>query len=141
MILLSESIQAEFVVYLRLSFSLIAMLNLEHLRSFDQIKFLADARRLAILQILMVSPATLTQLARRLAQSPAWVRHHIKALESARLVELAEVRTRGTVTEKFYRAAAGAFLLQQLILPKSKKPAVIFSGSHDLAVEAAAVTL
>jgi putative molybdopterin biosynthesis protein len=56
-------------------------------------------------------------------------------------VELAEVRTRGTVTEKFYRAAAGAFLLQQLILPKSKKPTVIFSGSHDLALEAAAETL
>jgi putative molybdopterin biosynthesis protein len=117
------------------------MQNLEHLRSLDQIKFLADARRLAILQILMSSPATLTQLARRLGQSPAWVRHHIKTLESAHLVELAEVRTRGTVTEKFYRAAAGAFLLQQLILPKSKKPTVIFSGSHDLALEAAAETL
>ena len=117
------------------------MQNLEHLRSFYQIKFLADARRLAILQILMASPATLTQLARKLGQSPARVRHHIKALESARLVELAEVRTRGTVTEKFYRAAAGAFLVQQLILPKSKKPTVIFSGSHDLALEAAAETL
>jgi putative molybdopterin biosynthesis protein len=117
------------------------MQNLEHLRSLDQIKFLADARRLAILQILMATPATLTQLASRLGQSPAWIRHHIKALESAHLVELAEVRTRGTVTEKFYRAAAGAFLLQQLILPKSNKPTVIFSGSHDLALEAAAGSL
>ena len=117
------------------------MHNLEHLRSLDQIKFLADARRLAILQILMASPATLTHLARRLGQSPARVRHHIKALQSAGLVELAEVRTRGTVTEKFYRAAAGAFLLQQLILPKSKRPTVIFSGSHDLALEAAAESL
>ena len=37
--------------------------------------------------------------------------------------------------EKFYRAKGGAFLLQEIILPKSKKPAVIFSGSHDLALE------
>jgi hypothetical protein len=39
------------------------------------------------------------------------------------------------VTEKFYRAKADALLLQEIILPKTKKPAVIFSGSHDLALE------
>ena len=117
------------------------MQNVRPLQSFDQLKLLADTRRMAILQILMASPATLTQLAGRMRQSPAWVRHHIKALESASLVELAEVRTRGTATEKFYRAAAGAFILQQLILPKGKKPTVIFSGSHDLALEAAAASL
>ena len=117
------------------------MPRVETIQTFDQIKLLADERRLEILQLLMTAPATLTQLARRLGQSPAWIRHHIKALESASLVELAEVRTTGTVTEKFYRARAGAFLLQELVLPKSKKPAVIFSGSHDLALEAAALSL
>jgi putative molybdopterin biosynthesis protein len=76
-----------------------------------------------------------------MSQSPAWIRHHIKMLESANLVELAEVRITGTVTEKFYRARAGALLLQELVLPKSDKPAVIFSGSHDLALEAAASSL
>ena len=39
----------------------------------------------------MAAPASLTQLARTLGQSPAWVRHHILALESANLIELAEV--------------------------------------------------
>jgi putative molybdopterin biosynthesis protein len=117
------------------------MQKVEPIHTFDQIKLLADSRRMEILQLLMASPATLTQLAGRLRQSPAWIRHHIKALESANLVELAEVRTTGTVTEKFYRARAGAFLLQELVLPKSKKPAVIFSGSHDLALEAAASLL
>jgi len=56
----------------------------------------------------------------------AWIRRHIKALESANLIELVEGRTTGTVTEKFYRARAGAQLLQELILPKSKKPLIIF---------------
>ena len=117
------------------------MQNVEPIQTFEQIKLLADSRRLAILRLLMASPATLTQIAGKLRQSPAWVRHHIKSLESANLVKLAEVRTTGTVTEKFYCARAGAFLLQELVLPKSKKPVVIFSGSHDLALEAAASSL
>lgn len=117
------------------------MQKVEPIQTFEQIKLLADSRRMEILRLLMASPATLTQLAGRLRQSPAWVRHHIKALESANLVKLAEVRTTGTVTEKFYCARAGAFLLQELVLPKSKKPVVIFSGSHDLALEAASSSL
>jgi putative molybdopterin biosynthesis protein len=48
---------------------------------------------------------------------------------------VSEIRKTGKVTEKFYRAKADALLLQELILPKTKKPAVIFSGSHDLALE------
>ena len=51
------------------------------------------------------------------------------------LIEVSEIRKTGKVTEKFYRAKGGAFLLQEIVLPKSKKPAVIFSGSHDLALE------
>ena len=117
------------------------MQKVKNLQSFNQIKLLADSRRMAILRLLMASPATLTHLARMMGQSPAWIRHHIKALESANLVELAEVRTRGTVTEKFYRARAGAFLLQELILPKDKKPVIIFSGSHDLALEVTVAAL
>lgn len=88
-----------------------------------------------ILRLLMDTPATLTHLARSLGQSPAWIRHHILALESANLIEIGEVRKTGKVTEKYYRAKASAILLQELILPKGKKPTVIFSGSHDLALE------
>jgi putative molybdopterin biosynthesis protein len=76
-----------------------------------------------------------------LKQSPAWVRHHILALESADLIEVSETRRTGKVTEKFYRAKADALLLQEIILPKTSKPAVIFSGSHDLAIEGIAESL
>ncbi len=114
------------------------MNQIETLRAFDQIKLLADSRRMTILRLLMAQPATLTHLARIMKQSPAWVRHHIKTLESAKLVEIVEIRKTGTVTEKYYRAKSSAFLLQELILPKSRKPALIFSGSHDLALESAA---
>ncbi|MGB8981422.1 MAG: substrate-binding domain-containing protein [Anaerolineales bacterium] len=111
------------------------MHKVQPLQSFDAIKVLADARRLDILRLLMAAPATLTQLARTLKRSPAWIRHHILALESADLVEAGEVRKTGKVTEKFYRAKADALLLQEIILPRTARPAVIFSGSHDLALE------
>jgi len=114
------------------------MRNVEPIQTFDQIKLLADSRRLVILQLLMATPATLSQLARKLGQSPAWIRHHIKLLESANLVEIAEIRRTGTVAEKYYRARAGALFLQELILPASKVSPVIFSGSHDLAMEVVA---
>jgi molybdate-binding protein len=111
------------------------MQRVKSVHTFDQIKLLADSRRMEILRLLMGSPATLTQLAQILKQSPAWVRHHILALESGNLIEISETRRTGKVTEKFYRAKGGALLLQEIVLPKSKKPAVIFSGSHDLALE------
>ncbi len=106
--------------------------------SFEQTKLLADSRRLQILEWLMDSPATLTQLGARLGQSPARVRHHLQRLLDARLVEQAEIRVRGTVTEKYYRATAGAFIIQKMILPQGKRPALLFAGSHDLMLEDAA---
>jgi len=111
------------------------MKKVETIHSFEMIKLLADARRMDILRLLMSSPATLTNLARTMKQSPAWIRHHILALEAADLVEVSEIRKTGKVTENFYRAKADVLLLQEIILPKTKKPAVIFSGSHDLALE------
>jgi molybdate-binding protein len=117
------------------------MAGIELLRSPNKIKLLADSRRLEILRLLMVQPATLTQLAHTLKHSPAWVRHHIKTLESSDLIEMVETRTTGRVTEKYYRTKAGAFLLQEMILPRTRIPTIVFSGSHDLAVEAMAKRL
>ena len=117
------------------------MKKVETIRSFGNIKLLADSRRMDILRLLMASPATLTHLARTMKQSPAWIRHHILALESAKLVEVDEIRRSGKVTEKYYRAKADALLLQEIILPKTKKPVVMFSGSHDLALEGIAQQL
>lgn len=115
--------------------------RVEFLHSFEHIKLLADPRRMEILRILMASPATLTQLARTMNQSPAWIRHHIVTLESAKLIEVSEIRKTGKVTEKFYRANADALFLHEIILPKTKYPAVIFSGSHDIALEQVAENL
>ncbi|MEJ5203178.1 MAG: substrate-binding domain-containing protein, partial [Anaerolineales bacterium] len=119
-------------------FLIVTMQRLKVIETFSQIKLLADARRSEIMRLLMASPATLTQLAFRLEQSPAWVRHHLKALESVGLVNLSEIRKHGKITERYYRASAGAFLLQQLLLPESPKTILVFCGSDDLALEIAA---
>jgi len=111
------------------------------LRTFEQIKCLADARRLAILRLLMAAPATLTQLGAALGGSAAWVQHHLHALESAGLVERAGTRTSGRVTEKYFQARAGAYLLQELVLPAGDRPVLLISGSHDLALEQLAADL
>jgi len=110
--------------------------TVETLRAFEQIKLLSDPRRLAILRLLMAGPATLTHLGQALGEHPAWVRHHVKRLEDAGLVEVNEIKVTGGVTEKFYRSRAGAFLIQEMVLPQdTNRPTVIFSGSHDLAIE------
>jgi putative molybdopterin biosynthesis protein len=114
------------------------MKRVEPVHSFGSIKLLADPRRMGILRLIMASPATLTQLARAMRKSPAWIRHHILALETAHFIEVSEIRRTGRVTEKFYQAKADAFLLQEIVLPRTKKPAVIFAGSDDLAIEAIA---
>lgn len=124
-------------LYLQLSFSLIVtrMDKIEPLHAFEQLKQLADARRMRIMRLLMAEPATLSQLGTAMEESPAWVRHHVKILESAGLIEICEVRITAGITEKYYKAKASALLLQELILPQSKKPVIIFSGSHDTAIE------
>lgn len=111
------------------------MKTIAPLTSFDQIKLLADSRRMEILRLLMAGAATLSQLGRALGRHPAWVQHHVKAMEAGGLVEVAEVRVTAGVTEKFYRARAGGFLLQEMVLPLGGKPTLVFSGSHDLALE------
>ena len=108
------------------------------IHALDKIRLLADPRRLAVLRLLMQGPATLTQLAAQMGQSPAWVRHHVKSLESAGLVSLESVRTTGRITEKYYTAVASGLLLEDLILPAVHPPIKVFSGSHDLALQDAA---
>lgn len=120
---------------IQLSFYLIEMDIPLHTLTIEQLKLLADPRRMQILRQLMAGPDTLTGLAQTIGQSPAWVQHHVKTLESAGLVELDEVRQTGKIREKFYRAQARVILLQEIVLPESRHPTIVFFGSHDLALE------
>jgi DNA-binding transcriptional ArsR family regulator len=83
------------------------MLPIQPLQRFELLKLLADPRRLSILRQLMAGPASLTMLGNSLGKHPAWIRHHLKQLETAGLVELVETRVQSGVVEKFYRAQIG----------------------------------
>jgi len=116
--------------------NLTALSTIQPLHSYELIKLLSDARRRAILKRLLAAPASLTQLGEALGEHPAWVRHHLKILENAGLVEMVEQRVSSGVVEKFYRACAGGYWLQEVILPdQATHPVVVLSGSHDLGLE------
>lgn len=113
--------------------------NIRRIQDFKHLKILADARRLAILRLLMVEPATLSQLGQILNEHPAKVRHHLKLLETAGLIELVGTRVVRGFVEKYYRARGRAFLLQELILPAdANQNTLVIVGSHDLVLEALA---
>ncbi len=118
------------------------MSPLKNLSRYDQIKIVADARRLALLRRLMAGPASLTDLGRHFDETPAHVRHHLKALEEAGLVELDSTRPVRGFTEKRYRATAEAYLIRLAILPEVPpgRRAIVVS-SNDPAVRILAQSL
>lgn len=102
----------------------------------DQLAALSDEHRLAVLRRLMCGPSTLSRLGREFDKHPAWVRHHLKRLESVGLVEPAGERTTRNYTEKFYRASAGAFAIHMVLAPAtgSRSPIMVL-GSDDFALQ------
>jgi putative molybdopterin biosynthesis protein len=112
------------------------MKHYQALDSFTDIKVLSDPRRMAVVRLLMRAPATLSQLGEQLGMSAARVRHHLKLLEAAGLVELDHTLPAGGFTEKYYRASAQAYFIQRVILPHPAQDGTIFIiGSHDPALE------
>ncbi len=113
-----------------------------HVDQLDQIKALSDEHRMAILRLLMTGPATLSQLGARLDRHPAWIRHHLKALEQAGLVELTEVRKTGGYIEKYYSPTARAFAVDLMVFPEpTERGLIIILGSDDLALDLLAAEL
>lgn len=102
----------------------------------DALKAVAEPSRMEILRLLIAAPHTLTMLGDVLDKHPAWVRHHVKALESAGLVRLVETKTTRNYTEKYYGATAAAFQVSMLVRPDERYgSSVVALVSHDMAVE------
>jgi molybdate-binding protein len=109
--------------------------EITHVDRLDQIRALGDPNRLAIVRLVLAGPATLSQLGVALGHHPAWVRHHVKTLEQAGLVELAETRKVGNYTEKYYRATARALTVGMMVLPQpTERGLIVIVGSDDLAL-------
>jgi putative molybdopterin biosynthesis protein len=111
---------------------------IQRIQKFEQFKILGDPRRMVILQRLMSRPETLSSLGRALGVHPAQVRHHLKLLEKAGLVELVSTQVVRGFVEKYYRAKASAFVYDGIILPVTPGAGgdiIVAVGSHDLALE------
>ena len=100
-------------------------------------KLLGNPQRLAILRRLMGNQATLTQLGEYFHQSPAHIRHHLKTLEQAGLVEFVEARPVKGGPEKYYRATRRALYIHHSILPEppaGKTPLTVSSLDTGLRI-------
>lgn len=82
----------------------------------DAVSALGNPDRRRILQALATSPDSASGLAGRLGDSRQRMNYHVRQLEAAGLVELAEERPRRGLTEKIFRPAARRFALDPSIL-------------------------
>ncbi len=100
-----------------------------------QLKPLGHPARLQVLRLLMRSPDSLTGIGRVLGASAANVRHHLKILEEAGLVELVARRPVRGFVEKRYRATALAYQMNFFITPAEEgAPDFLIIGSDDPAL-------
>jgi putative molybdopterin biosynthesis protein len=98
-------------------------------------KTLGHPQRTAILRRLMAGKATLSQLGEHFRETAAHIRHHLKILEQAGLVEFAEARPVQGGLEKYYRPTQRALFIHQAVLPEvPRKKIGITIGSMDSGV-------
>jgi putative molybdopterin biosynthesis protein len=114
----------------------IIMDDMRHIESYRDLNIISDHRRLAILRLLMRSSKTLSQLGEALGMSAARVRHHVKVLEEAGMVELVRTQPVRGFLEKYYQATSRAIFIHKVILPQpARRGTINVIGSHDLALE------
>jgi DNA-binding transcriptional ArsR family regulator len=67
-------------------------------------KILSDPRRTRILHLAADEPVTVKFLAEKLGEDPLRLYYHVKKMLKAELLEVAETRQQGNLTENYYRA-------------------------------------
>ena len=76
------------------------------LESIEQMRALAEELRIRIIEALGQQAMTSKQLALLLNEAPAKVHYHLHELEKVGLVHLVDIREKGNMLEKYYRAIA-----------------------------------
>jgi DNA-binding transcriptional ArsR family regulator len=72
--------------------------------SMDLMKILSDPRRNRILHLASEKPVTVKYLAEQLGEEPIRLYYHVKLLVKAELLEVAETKQLGNLTEKYYKS-------------------------------------
>jgi DNA-binding transcriptional ArsR family regulator len=86
------------------------------LGTLEQLRALADARRMRVIDALTIKPMTVTQLGEYLGEAPAKMHYHVHELEDVGLVKLVETRPKSGILEKYYRAVAKSFRANDMLL-------------------------
>ena len=76
------------------------------LETIEQMRALAEELRIRIIEALGQQALTSKQLALLLGEAPAKVHYHLHELEKVGLVNLVDIREKGNMLEKYYRAVA-----------------------------------
>ena len=93
-----------------------------HLASLEQLKVLADPRRIRILELLGDEERTTKQVAEILGEPPTRLYHHVAALERVGLIRLARTRQSRGALEKYYVAVAKAFSADPRLFTSRRGP-------------------
>ena len=92
-----------------------------HLANLQQMKVLADSRRLRILELLDQERTT-KQVAEILGEPPTRLYHHVAALARVGLIRLARTRQSRGALEKYYVAVAKAFSADPRLFTSRRAP-------------------
>ena len=76
------------------------------LETIEQMRALSEELRIRIIEALGQQAMTSKQLALLLGEAPAKVHYHLHELEKVGLVKLVDIREKGNMLEKYYRAVA-----------------------------------
>ena len=74
--------------------------------SIEQLRAIADALRMRIVDVLQERPMTVTQLGDVMGEAPAKIHYHVRELEKVGLLKLVETREKGGILEKYYQPIA-----------------------------------
>lgn len=79
------------------------------------VKAIADPQRLRILEIFIRQKATVQQVATMLEETPAKIHYHVRELLKHGMIELVETVEKKGILEKYYRAVARNFYIDQAL--------------------------
>ena len=93
-----------------------------HLANLEQMKVLADPRRIRILELLCGEERTTKQVAEILGEPPTRLYHHVAALARVGLIRLVRTRQSRGALEKYYVAIAKAFSADPKLFTSRRGP-------------------
>ena len=87
-----------------------------NLETIEQLRAVSDRLRVRIFEALGRQPMTVAQLSDQLGPAHAKVHYHVRELERVGLVKLVEMREKGGILEKYYRAVARDLAMSPTLL-------------------------